>query len=68
MAQGKWWHQLLKLSSVMARDAVQVKRKVLAGQVAEALKCYEDVSDYKDYQLLFKFLEDVQKEMRNRSL
>lgn len=49
----------------MAWDAAQVKRKVLGGQVAEALKCYEDVSDYKDYQLLFNFLEDVQKEMRN---
>lgn len=49
----------------MAWDAAQVKRKVLRGQVAEALKRYEDVSDYKDYQLLFKFLQDVQKEMRN---
>lgn len=49
----------------MAWDAAQVKRKVLGGQVAEALQCYEDVSDYKDYQLLFNFLEDVQKEMRN---
>lgn len=43
---------------------MQVEGKVLGGQGAEALNCYGDGSDYKDYQvswLLLRALEGIQK-------
>lgn len=41
-------------------DEVQVEGKVLGGQVAEALNCYDDSNDYKDYQVSWLFLTAVE--------